>query len=507
MPQMMLSFNGYAVPSHMLDMVRSGEAVSFCIFKKNIESPEQLRAIAESIHAAARAGSQPTPLVGIDQEGGQLMAVANGATELPGNMALGATRSTELARQAGRVLGRELLAMGVNVNFAPTLDVNVNPHNPVIGIRSFGDNPALVADLGVALINGMQAEGIIATAKHFPGHGDTDTDSHLEAPLVAHDTNRLQAVEILPFQAAIRANVGAVMSAHVIYTALDDANAATISRRILTDLLRDELRYDGLLMTDAMDMYAVARLGTLPSITAALAAGADLIMLGHIEGQQEIHQAVKGLYSPQSIARIQAAQHKVAPELLDFGIVGSAEHQAVAQAIADQSITIVRDTAGQIPVKRDDAATLGLVVVQPINLTPADSSALIKIKLVDAVRARRPDVVAHQLPFNADSDALRSALTAVAGLDVVIVGTISANTDPSQAEFVDALIQRGQKVIVVALRTPYDLVAFPQIQTYVCAYGIRDVTTEAIARVLFGEITATGVLPCAIPGIATPMEI
>jgi beta-N-acetylhexosaminidase len=499
MPQMMLSFNGNTVPDHMLDMVTRGEVVSFCIFKKNVKTPAELRAIAEQIHAAAKRGGQPTPLVGVDQEGGQLMVVANGATELPGNMALGATGSAELAEEAGRITARELRAMGITMNFAPTLDVNINPFNPVIGIRSFGDNPRLVADLGVAMIKGIQSEGVIATVKHFPGHGDTDSDSHLAVPIVHHDRARLHEVEIMPFKAAIQAGVGAIMTAHVIYTALDADNPATLSKPILTGLLRGELGYQGLIVTDAMDMYAVARLGAHASTSAALQAGADLIMLGHVEGQADLHATFKNQYHPQSLTRIRQAQARLSSDIPDFSLVGHQDHWAVAQKIADKSITIVRQAHGALPIASEKS--VGIITVQPTNLTPADSSAFIKIKFADAIQKRRPDATAHTLPYQANDAALRDALGAMDGYDVVVVGTLNASQDDRQAELVRALIARGQAVIVVALRTPYDLIAFPQVETYLCAYGIRDVTTEAVARVLFGEIIATGVLPCAIPGI------
>lgn len=495
--QMMFSFNGYTVPDDILALVEKGSAAAFCIFKKNIESPAQLRAMTDSIRSAAAAGGHPAPLIGIDQEGGQLMAVAAGATEFPGNMALGATRSIELARRVGEAMGRELRAMGVNMNFAPTLDVNVNPRNPVIGIRSFGDDPEQVAALGTAMIAGMQAEGIIATAKHFPGHGDTALDSHLDSPVVDHDMDRLRSVELLPFVAAIEAGVGAIMSAHVIYSALDNEAPATISGKILTEFLRTDLGYNGLIVTDAMDMYAVARLGALPSVRGALEAGADLVMLGHLEGQADIHHELEKLYSTESFTRIRDAQKQVAPPL-DLDLVGAREHQALAQEIADRSITVVRSAAGLLPL-RD--VTLGVITVQPTDLTPADSSSRIKITFDEAIKKRRGDSVAHTLPFRASTDDVRAAASAVADLDVVVIGTVAADQDESQAMLVNALIERGQPVIVVALRTPYDLMAFPQVETYLCTYGIRAVSMEAAARALFGEIDPTGVLPCAIPGI------
>jgi len=498
MVQLMLSFRGTTVPEDVLSLVQQGDVASFCLFTFNVESPAQLRTLTQSIHDAAKAGNHPTPIIGIDQEGGQLIAVRGGATELPGNMALGATRSPELAEKAGRVLGRELLAMGVNMNFAPSLDVNVNPFNPVIGIRSFGDDPALVAELGAAQIRGMQAEGVIATAKHFPGHGDTAVDSHLGLPVVSHELPRLQEVEIAPFARAIEENVAAIMSSHIQYDALDPELVATISPRILTDLLRTEMQYGGLIVTDAMDMHAVAVLGTVESVSGALKAGADLIMLGHVPEQVALVGQMKPLFNDASVARIQQAQRKLPAQLPDLSVVGAAEHIAIAQEIADRSITVVQDVPEQLPINDESIA---VVTITPKNLTPADTSADAKIQLAEAIQKRRPDAKPFTLPYQAEENEIRAILEATRDFDKVIVGTLGADQDKSQAEFVNALVTRGQKSIVVALRTPYDLTAFPGVDTYLCAYGLRDVTTEAVARVLFGEIEATGVLPCAIPGL------
>ncbi|MCA9914540.1 MAG: beta-N-acetylhexosaminidase, partial [Anaerolineae bacterium] len=326
MVQLMVSFRGTTVPEDLLRLVQQGDVGAICLFTFNVESPAQLRTLTQSIYDAAKSGNQPTPIIGIDQEGGQLIAIRGGATELPGNMALGAARSPALAEQAGRILGRELLAMGVNMNFAPSLDVNVNPFNPVIGIRSFGDDPDQVAELGAAQIRGMQAEGVIATAKHFPGHGDTAVDSHLGVPVVAHDLPRLQEVEMAPFRRAITEDVAAIMSSHIQYDAIDPELVANISPRILTDLLRRELGYVGLIVTDAMDMHAVASLGTDPSIRGALNAGADLVMLGHVVDQVGLVGRMKALFNEASIARIRHAQKKLPTQLPDLTVVGAEEH-------------------------------------------------------------------------------------------------------------------------------------------------------------------------------------
>ncbi len=497
----MFSFEGTTPPQPVLDGVRRGAISAFCLFRHwNVESPAQLRTLTEMLLHAARAGEQLPPILGIDQEGGQLIAVAEGATELPGNMALGATRSPELAEQAGRVLGRELRAMGLNMNFAPSLDVNTNPNNLAVGTRSFGADPALVAELGGALIRGMQAEGVMGSAKHFPGHGDTSSDSHYTAPVVAHPLEHLEAVELRPFRAAIAAGVAAVMPAHIMFPALDPDQPATLSRRILRDFLRGRMGFGGLIISDAMDMYAVARFGAEPSVRMALEAGVDLVLLAHLPDQLALAERMVALRSPESVARIQRARAQISPTLPDLDVVGCAEHQRIAQTIADRAITLVRD-GGQLPLRPAADTTIAVLTPQPRNLTPADTSSQVQLALADAIRRRHPRVMACELPHPASPDDIAAALSAVASAEIVVVGTISADQDAAQAALVRELHARGKRPIVIALRTPYDLSVFPMIETYLCAYSIRAVSTEAAARALFGEIVPQGVLPCPIPDL------
>lgn len=496
---LMHSFVGTTAPQDVLDAVREGLVPAFCLFRHwNYESPEQLRQLTLALRAAAAAGGLPPPLIGVDQEGGQLIAIDNGATELPGNMALGATRSADLAEQAGRVLGRELLAMGVNLNFAPSLDVNNNPANPVIGTRSFGDDPSLVAELGVAMIRGLQAEGVIASAKHFPGHGDTQADSHHEVPVIAYPMERIAAIELAPFKAAVNAKVGAVITAHILFEALDAAQVATLSAPILTGLLRVDYGYEGLIMTDAMDMQAVARLGVEYGVREALNAGVDLVMLGHLPDQIALSRRTRDQVRPEALARIDAARQAARRDLPPLEIVGSAEHRQIAQTIADRSITLVR---GALPLRVGADATIAVITTQPSDLTPADTSSTVQITLAEAIRRRHSRVLALELPRGTNASEREAVLAACADADCVIVATIDAYRDPSQQQVVKALAARGQQPIVVALRTPYDLAAFPEVQTYLCAYNIRAHSCEAVARALFGEIRAEGKLPCAIPGL------
>lgn len=503
MQQLMHSFAGYYPPAEVLEGVRRGELSAFCLFAHwNVEHPAQLRGLTRALLCAADEGGQLPPLIGIDQEGGQLVAIANGATELPGNMALGATRSPELAEQAGRVLGRELRAMGLNLNFAPSLDVNINPVNPVVGIRSFGADPELVARLGIAMIRGMHSEGVIATAKHFPGHGDTSTDTHHTAPRIAHSLQRMHDLELLPFRRAIAAGLSAIMPAHIMFTTLDADHPATLSPVILREYLRGTLGFDGLIISDAMDMYAVARFGAVESVSMALRAGIDMPLLAHLPDQLALAEQVRHLAQPAAIARIQRLRAGIRRDLPALDVVGCAEHQQIAQAIADRSITLVKD-GGQIPLRPGTDDEIAVITPQPSDLTPADTSSSVHIALADAIRQRHPRTTAYALPRDASAADISALVQASETARYTVVGTVAADQDRVQADLVKALYAHGQAPLVVALRTPYDLLAFPMVETYLCAYGIRAVTTEAVARVLFGEIPAEGALPCPISDAAS----
>lgn len=496
MPQLMVSFRGTIAPDWVLAGLAAGEVAAVCLFAYNVESPRQLRTLATSLHEAARTGGRPPPLVGIDQEGGQLMAVTDGATGLPGNMALGASGRLDLAERAGRVLGLELLAMGCNLDFAPVVDLAHHPDNPVVGLRSFGDDPASVARLAAATVRGLQSTGLVATAKHFPGHGATRGDSHHEAPRIDRDRHRLEEAELVPFRAAIEAEVGAVMTAHVTYPALDDV-PATLSRPILHDLLRVELGFGGLVVTDAMDMGAVAHLSPERRCAAALAAGADLVLLGHMEDQARLVHALAPAFDPTSLARIDAARRALPWDLPPLELVGSRDHRDLAQEIADAAVTVVRKRGIPLRPARDES--LAVVTVVAGNLTPADTSSATTVRLAEQVARRHGKVISLTLPYRASGLAAAEVLAAASAADHLVVGTIDVANDPRQRALLRALDERGRPFVHVALRTPHDLTVVPVAPTALCGYGVREVNTEAVARVLFGEIVAGGRLPYAIP--------
>jgi beta-N-acetylhexosaminidase len=275
----MVGFEGTAASADVKALVREFGVGHVVLFARNVAEPEQVADLVRELQSAARDASHERPLlVAVDQEGGRVARLKEPWTIWPAARAVGRVGSEETARQMGEALAVELSACGIRYDFAPCVDVDTNPKNPVIGDRSFGDDPELVGRLGAAMIGGLQDNGVAACAKHFPGHGDTDVDSHLDLPAVDHSRSRLEDVELRPFRMAIAAGVASVMTSHVLVREIDDARPATLSRPVLSGLLRQDLGWTGLVVTDDLEMKAVAARYT-PAQIAVLAAqaGCDLL--------------------------------------------------------------------------------------------------------------------------------------------------------------------------------------------------------------------------------------
>jgi beta-N-acetylhexosaminidase len=511
--RLMLSFVGTEPSPDILATLKRQHVGGFTLFRhNNVASPAQVRTLTDSLQRAAHASSQPPVLIAADQEGGTLQAFA-GTTPFPGNLALGATRSDDLARRAGHAIGRELAAMGINVNYAPVCDVNINPLNTVVGPRSFGEDPEMVARLSAAMVEGLQSAGVAATAKHFPGHGDTATDSHHGLPVLLHDEARLRRVELPPFAAAIHADVKLVMTAHIALPRYNGGGnlPATLSPAILRGLLRGDLGYAGVIISDALDMQAIRQgAGFLDDLVAAAAAGCDLLLFGsHFNDSQAVHAALlqaaeqqrlsgeEVMASAQRILKLKNWCSQVTAPALE--VVGCAEHRALADEIAAQAVTLVRDTAHRLPLNLRPEARVAVILPQPQDLTPADTSSYERPALASAVRAYHANVdefIIPTQPSDSDVAALRERM---ASYDLILVGTINAADHPGQAALVNALLERGLAVIAVALRMPGDLQAYPAVPTYVCAYSLQPPSLQALARALWGQRPFSGQLPVSIP--------
>ena len=512
------SFEGHAPSPATLEAIRLGRVGGVTLYRHlNMDNPAQVRALSAALQGAAREGGQPPLLIAADQEGGTLIALP-GTTPFPGNMALGATRSPDLARRMGRAMGLELAAMGVNVNYAPVCDVNVNPLNPVIGVRSFGEDPALVASLGAAAVEGLQSAGVAATAKHFPGHGDTAQDSHHGVPVVPHDLERLDKVELPPFVEAVRAGVKLVMTSHVALPALTGGEVipATLSRAILGGLLRERVGFEGPILSDAMDMAGVKQgLSTEQACVRAISAGVDLLLFGPADQHSidSVHSALTAALLDNAIPEAEIARSSerilalklwlAQQEQPPLDVVGCDEHRALALEIAAQSMTLVRDNAGLLPLTSSlpPGARIAAIVPRPADLTPADTSSYELPQLASALRRYHSPVYEFIVPLNPSATEIPPLVEQLRGYDLVIMGTINATTQPGQGALANALLSTGVPLVAVALRLPYDLQAYPSAPTYVCAYSIQPPSFEALARALFGHVPFAGRLPVSVAGV------
>ena len=513
--QLMIAFDGRELPEDIAGAVSKRPFAGVTLFYgHNVDSPAQVRALTVALQSATAAENRPL-LIAIDQEGGQLNALGLQSTQFAGAMALGAAGSEDLAERVGRAIGRELRAVGVNVNYSPVCDLATNPANPALGIRSFGDDPVAVGKLAAATVRGLQAEGVAATLKHFPGHGDIGVDTHLQLAVVDEPREAFLAREVVPFRAAMDEGPHLVMAGHVGVPALtDDATLpASLARPVMTHLLRDELGYDGLAITDALDMHALAQgAAQIVDAIAALNAGEDLL-LGTADVQllkrleEGLEQAeLRGLLDPRarqtSHARLVATRTWLAKfEQPSIDVVGSPEHQELAAELAQRSVTLVRNDDGLLPLRLADGARVAVIQPRPTDMTPADTSSQVPALLAEAVRRRHSmadELVIEHSPTDEDIAALA---TRVASYDMVILGTTAANLVPAQAALAQRILGLGVPTVTIALRTPWDLGAYPAARTHVCSYGILPPTIQALAEALFGEWPFSGRLPVEIAGL------
>jgi beta-N-acetylhexosaminidase len=501
----MLGFEGTTLNGSNRVLIHDLHLGGVTLFARNIESGPQLAKLNADLQTVA----DPFPMfVSVDQEGGLVVRVTQGATIFPGNMAVGATGDAALARQVAEASADELLAMGVNMSLAPVVDVNTNPLNPVIGVRSFGSDVSDVERMGQETVNGLQGRGVSAVAKHFPGHGDTGVDSHQDLPVVPHTLGRLQSTEFKPFEAAMQAGVDGIMTAHLYLPAIEpEANRpATLSRAVLTGLLREQLGYQGLVLTDALDMEAIKRNRTAAeAVVEAFEAGADMLLVAGItaedraqlaEGPPALLEAVRsGRVSEErldaSVLRVVEAKLRrgvipglaTPPQAPSVSTLNSPEHRALALDAARKGVTLQRDDQHLLPL--EPAHKVVVVVPDAPTRSLAQDDELAS-SLLEAVRQFAPGAVGAST---------RSAVDAARNVDVVVLGTYDLAQSAEQQTLARALSATGKPVIAVALRGPYDADAAPRIGTFLTVYGDRPVHLQAAAEALFGRLIPAGRVP------------
>ena len=459
-------------------------------------------------------------LVSADFERGASFRIED-TTSFPWTMAIGATGSEEFAYQEGMITAQESRALGVHWLFAPVMDVNNNPENPVINIRSFGEDPQLVARLGSAFIRGARAGGVLTTAKHFPGHGDTATDTHIGLAVVPSDLDRLNSVELVPFRSAIEAGVDAIMTAHVSVPEVTEEPEipATLSKEILTDLLRGKLQFDGLVVTDAMEMGAISDTYWCGlAAVRAIEAGADIVLLptNSIAAINEIERAVEmGDISPE---RIDKSVEKILRVKSSLGlhrkravsinrlteVVASPQNLSLAQQIADHSITALKNESGLLPVNPvENPRIYSLVLDSGLATSPGSV-------FQSEMRSFYPSLSTEWANARVTPEQIQSIERNAARSDLIVCSTIarlSSGRDISaipkdQQKIIEKLLRTGKPHIWIAFGNPYVLERLPKVGTYLCTFSDSDVSQRAAARAVSGAIPITGKMPISIPGYA-----
>lgn len=502
---------GVANGKELIEKYHLGGIIYFA-WSNNVANPPQIAGLSNGLQrVATKARSHIPLLIATDQEHGVVTRVGPPATQLPGNMALGAGRSETDTYDAAHISGKELRAIGINQNFAPDADVNVNAANPVIGVRSFGSDPSLVSSLVSASVAGYQNANVSSTAKHFPGHGDTATDSHFGVPIINHSRSEWNSIDAPPFRAAIKRGIDSIMTAHIVVPSLDPSGTpATLSKPIITDVLRGELGYDGVVITDALTMQGVRdNFGDDRIPVLALKAGVDQLLMP-APGKLDIayHAVIDAVRSgeltekriDQSVTRVLKLKMKrglfesknvMVDEKRVGSRVGTAEHQARAQQITDSTVTLVKDDANALPLPK----AAGNVLVTGASVSTA---------LADRVGARGATATAYDTGTAPSDATIANAVAKAQQSDRVVVSTNKAWTSAGQQKLVKQLVATGKPVVVVAVRDPYDIAYFTDAPTYLATYSTTAISMESLARVLFGEVQPAGKLPVDIPVAGDP---
>jgi beta-N-acetylhexosaminidase len=558
------------LPEELANLIADTGVGGVILFAENLHDIPQMVRLNKDLQSAARSKGHPALLIAVDQEGGRVMRLPKHlGTGFSGNMAIGATaekHGTYFATQSGAIIGKELAALGINVNFAPTVDVNINPENPVINVRSFGESPQQVAELGLAQANAMQAQGVIVALKHFPGHGDTNVDSHTGLPRVDHDLETISEVDLKPFQHAIdHGNPGMIMTAHIQYPQLDDTEfeakdgsstilPATMSRKILTEHLRQRMKFNGVIVTDALNMAGIAHYyDQTEAVIQTFAAGADIALMPMPIRSPKDFKKLKRLirdvaYSiqsgrlnqqemAQSVTRIQELRNNFKIQNLiptDVNnasdqaaiILGNDEHRAIEQKLADAAVVSIKN-GGVFPLSQE---------IKNIHMNMPDKTKCMALTL--ALKTRRPDLSISCTSMVTAANS--SVMSDFNNADLVISADISPRqsmvelggmddinrwqerpTSKNQSEMLLSLAQQakqlGKKSLFISLRAPYNVSEYApyadailatfaynlHANSYVDDYG-RLVTEyggasfNSIADILTGKLTPTGKLPVTI---------
>ncbi|WP_168122065.1 glycoside hydrolase family 3 protein [Paenibacillus sp. HB172176] len=500
-----IGFHGFEASEEIKHFIREYGVGGTVYFSRNVKDAEQVHALSSEFERLAEDAGRPPVVIAIDQEGGMVARLVDGVTLMPGNMALGATGNPEAARETAAICAEELRLLGITNNYAPCIDVNNNPNNPVINVRSYSDRPDVVSSFGALAVQGYQSGGVAATVKHFPGHGDTSVDSHHALPVLPHTRERLDEIELKPFRAAIAAGTDCIMSAHVNIPALEPSGLpCTLSKRVLTGLLRDELGYEGVVVTDCMEMSAIdENYGPEAGAVKAIGAGADMVLISHTHTKQlaALEALAAAVESGElSLARVEESLQRVLAlkEKLGLGelilpweqvkpAIGTETNKAVARKWSEASVTLVKNEAALLPLRPGEKTLVLWPDIVPVSV--ADEMLEGDGTLGDYLKRSGVDVTERRMNSEhplADGDSF----------DKIIVVTYDASKHELEREIARKAVKSYRnKVIAVSVRNPLDLLHYEEVSAYLAVYECRPLALASAAKVLTGGLVPEGKLP------------
>lgn len=516
-----VGFEGKQMTPQLRNLIHHYHIGGIILFSRNIGTPEEVLILTRTLQKEAKNAGYTYPLlICIDQENGVVRRLGEGATIFPGAMAQGATHNPDNAYTIGVATGKELKALGINWNLAPVLDVNNNSDNPVIGVRSFGESPEQVALFGKASMQGMQRAGVATTLKHFPGHGDTHVDSHLDLPVINHDIDRLEKMEFIPFQQCIDAGADVIMAAHIYFPALEKEKGipATLSKNVLTHLLREKLGFNGVITTDCMEMNAISKtIGTEKGAVAALKAGADLVMVSHTYERQigaikEVVSAMeRGELDERNIKTSMERVHRLNKKYVSWEeslqtdsnnivqIVGSPKHEQLAFDVYKNSVTIVKNEQ-VLPLQLNENNKI--LVLEPLSKTRVlvEDKNNERYLLGNAIKEfhSQTDIELIELPVI--DKQIEDILEYATNYDYIIFGTLTISSDPLYQQLIHQLHDKDTTLIGIGMRNPYDISCIKGVDAFINTYEPNKTALKVAASAIFGKVDVKGKLPVRIDG-------
>jgi beta-N-acetylhexosaminidase len=509
----MIGFHGTSLPDYLLKFIETNHIGFVILFSRNIDSIPQVVELNGAIHSL---GKVP-PLIYTDQEGGTIVRFNEMAATVVSPMGITAAGNPEYAETAGKIIGEDMQICGIDGVFAPVLDVNIEENNPVIGIRSFSDQPEVVIEYAERFCRGLSSTGTLACGKHYPGHGAAKADSHLEIPLIKLSQQDFMESCFQPFEALAKQEIDSMLTAHVLFPKIAK-EIATFSPYMVRELLREEAKYNGVVFTDCLEMKAIIdNFSTEDIVLNAIDAGIDVMVPSHtFDFQEELldilwFHAKKGTIEEkridESLTRILALKNKRFPDLTAARKPGQKEttgikirkNIAVEREIADQSITLLRNSLGVLPIEKDKKT---LVLEWTRSITGPSIAENEGQTMIERISGEYLENREHMLlkPDEPLPEKLEPQLKNYTYI-IVFIYSRTGKIDHLQTEAVKKLLHHRKDAIIVSLENPYEIKKFPSVNTYLVTYGFRLVQVEALFKVLFGNIIPSGKLPVKIEGL------